>query len=1161
MQHNLTKISFLVTFISIGLLLVLAEIQAQQSTPATVATATSKSLTIDALKNRRAAIDKMTDIDATLKAESLKFLDNAMADLKLADGFNTKAQNLSQQIKTAPGRLKILRQELRKPLPTIEQIKNKAQQMDTAALEQKRNLEEADLAKEKGKLQELNDRLTTENNTINQASEKMVDATRRLNELQADLTTLNDVAEDDIGNYTRMLSLQSERQKLRAESEFNELRKQSHNLLVELFGMEIDVAQKAVQSRSTLLTVWQAEIQQRRQQEAAQTRQDAQDAMGLTQTLPKMIQDQFDLNIELSTELEEITREEAALIRWYEDYQARLNALETDLATTKKRFELTELTEAMGLTMRQKRLNLPSADLYMADVEARESRMSEISEKLIDLDEMLREFSSPAALVQRLVGSVSFLSDVDRQSFDLKIQELIANRIEILEKLKSGYNRIFRLLQDIEFTTQTIVVTTKNFGEFLDRHLLWVRSSKTLSPTDLLNLNKALGWFFGPDGWRQNWQDLRRSLQRHWFLWSIGIIIALVLVLARQREVGKISEINASVQQQPLQDSISLTLKVLGLTVLLASVWPFIMAFPAFMITKLAQTQPHTRGAAGGLLEAAKSLFVLGLAYHICRKDGLAQVHFRWNESVRKTLRQNLNWSIPIIVGFSFIVAGMAEIPEIESGDVLAKIALVVISAATAIFFARILRFKGGITSLLIQKYPKNWLTRLRYVWYPLMIAVPVVTIYLAVQGYYYSALEIHHLIRLTAALAFGLVVFNALVLRLLMLSRRQLALKKARLAQQLLKEKSSGQDSDSTTATTDAEPSPLMQSTIDMGTIDDQTRALIKTVIFILTVAGLWNIWAPVFPALGNLLNVKVWSYTAVIDGVSQLQAITLADVVVGVIIITITIIAVRNLPGLLEMILLNRLPLDPGARYAYAAISRYTLTAVGVFIALNTLGIRWSSLQWLVAALGVGIGFGLQEIIANFICGLIILFERPIRVGDIVTVGTTDGVVTKIRIRATTIRGWDRKELLVPNKEFITTRLLNWSLSDQMTRILVTVGVAYGSDVDKAMALMREAAEEHELVLDDPEPTVSFDMFGDNALTLTLRAYLASTDYRVATTTDLNKAINQKFADAGIEISFPQRDVHLDTKGPLDVRVVSEPSESKSDPRSTAASDDADV
>ncbi len=211
----------------------------------------------------------------------------------------------------------------------------------------------------------------------------------------------------------------------------------------------------------------------------------------------------------------------------------------------------------------------------------------------------------------------------------------------------------------------------------------------------------------------------------------------------------------------------------------------------------------------------------------------------------------------------------------------------------------------------------------------------------------------------------------------------------------------------------------------------------------------------------------------------------------------------------------------------------------AMGALLALNTLGAQWSQLQWLVAALGVGIGFGLQEIVANFISGLIILFERPVRVGDMVTVGDTDGVVTRIRIRATTIRNLDRKELLVPNKEFITGRLLNWSLSDQITRVMVTVGVAYGTDIDKAHALMREAAEEHEHVLADPKPILTFEGFGDNSLTLILRAFIDDIDYRITTISDLHKAINRKFKQAGIVIAFPQRDLHLDTREPLRVAI----------------------
>jgi potassium efflux system protein len=125
-------------------------------------------------------------------------------------------------------------------------------------------------------------------------------------------------------------------------------------------------------------------------------------------------------------------------------------------------------------------------------------------------------------------------------------------------------------------------------------------------------------------------------------------------------------------------------------------------------------------------------------------------------------------------------------------------------------------------------------------------------------------------------------------------------------------------------------------------------------------------------------------------------------------------------------------------------------------------TLGISWGRVQWLVAALSVGIGFGFQEIVANFISGLIILFERPVRVGDVVTIGDTTGTVTKIRIRATTVRNWDHQELLVPNKQFITGQLLNWTLSDALNRIVIRLGVDYNADVRLALRLMAEAVAE---------------------------------------------------------------------------------------------------
>jgi potassium efflux system protein len=190
--------------------------------------------------------------------------------------------------------------------------------------------------------------------------------------------------------------------------------------------------------------------------------------------------------------------------------------------------------------------------------------------------------------------------------------------------------------------------------------------------------------------------------------------------------------------------------------------------------------------------------------------------------------------------------------------------------------------------------------------------------------------------------------------------------------------------------------------------------------------------------------------------------------------------------------------------------------------------------------AALGVGIGFGLQEIVANFISGLIVLFERPIRVGDIINAGGQDGTVVNINPRATVIETFEGKEVLIPNKELITNNVTNWSLTSTRLRIVVPVGIAYGSDVEDAIRRLISIANANPRVLDDPAPFVSFEDFGDNALLLWLRGYAMENYLDVKT--ELRREIYRDFNNAGIGIAFPQRDVHLDASEPLPIRILRE-------------------
>ncbi|MDQ3011792.1 MAG: mechanosensitive ion channel [Acidobacteriota bacterium] len=220
----------------------------------------------------------------------------------------------------------------------------------------------------------------------------------------------------------------------------------------------------------------------------------------------------------------------------------------------------------------------------------------------------------------------------------------------------------------------------------------------------------------------------------------------------------------------------------------------------------------------------------------------------------------------------------------------------------------------------------------------------------------------------------------------------------------------------------------------------------------------------------------------------------------------------------------------LDKGAREAIGAITRYLVLFVGILVVLQTVGINLTMLNVLAGAVGIGVGFGLQNVASNFISGLIILFERPIKIGDRIEVNDVDGDVIDIGARSTTVVTNDRIAIIVPNSKFITESVVNWNYTDSRVRFHIPVGVAYGSDARQVEKLLREVAAENTDVLKDPAPSVWFRGFGDSSLDFELLAWNSSLLHRKGQfVSNLNFAIYDKFKEHGIEIPFPQRDLHI--------------------------------
>ena len=241
-----------------------------------------------------------------------------------------------------------------------------------------------------------------------------------------------------------------------------------------------------------------------------------------------------------------------------------------------------------------------------------------------------------------------------------------------------------------------------------------------------------------------------------------------------------------------------------------------------------------------------------------------------------------------------------------------------------------------------------------------------------------------------------------------------------------------------------------------------------------------------------------------------------------------------------------LARSSTDIGVRQAIGTIARYVVIVLGLLIIVQTAGVDLSALTILAGALGIGVGLGLQNITNNFLSGVIILFERPIKVGDRVQVGDIAGDILRISPRATTVMTNDNISIVIPNSDFITNTVINWSLTDRNIRIHVPVGVSYSSDVELVKQVLLEVADEHPGVLRKPDPAVLFREFGDSSLNFELLVWTSEYMTRPSILrSELNFIIRRKFIERNIEIPFPQRDLHV-RSGLLNVHAQDSPKQS---------------
>lgn len=1102
---------------------------------------------IQALVKR--AVDS-TALDESQKDAALSQLREAKGKLEELQTWKERAESFRKRIENAPQELERLKQPDPTTMPTSQPASAQpatTQPTTTSApttqaafdtstlegMEASLRAEQAKLDAEIARLQAADDSIARRGTFLTDGPKQITSAREELIQLQkepakSDAPELLTLARLANRTATRML-LEQKVAALELEQEF-------YDGFGDLLVMQRD---RAVQRRDALdASVKQSRLRVAalRQLAAEQAKEKAEDVSTRVRRLLPSIVTLIEENKQIADDLAKLSTESAEQVAAVEAAAAVLTRVQNEFNEITKKGENARNSQSFGILLRNRRANLPDVDYFRRRRNEWQAKSAEANLKSFDYQSKRNELANIEPLVNEMMSAVpSNVSNADRTAIENEVRQQYKLYKDNIDKLLPAYQTYVSDLNTIDTTLAELIRKTEEFGAYIDERILWVRSGRPMGEDRFRGLGSALAWFLNSDHWGAFLNAAAAYYARHWYLLLPGFLVVGALFACSRLFNRKLREY-AVEANAPLSVNFRVTLASTLFTILFALPYPLLLWFIGEGFSRVPTSGDFAMAVAKGFRSAAVTLLPIALLFRISRQQGLAGAHLNWHDQSISVIRRNLIWFGPAMTVVGFVVALLSDQDVETHRETLGRDVFMLGMIFIAILAARVLRPTGGALSKYMVERPRSKLTRLRYIWYSIAIAIPVSLAIAAALGYYYTALRLSSRLWITAIFWGTGAILYMLLTRWLLVARRKIAIDQATKKRAETQAKAEAERAARRAAAkgenaeaAQTPPTPVETPPINIPNLSQQTRQLVSTVMIVsLALLTFW-VWSRDLPALAILRQFEVgWGVTA-------------ADVGMAVLAAVMSVVAIRNIPALLEMTVLSHLPIDAGARYAISAISRYTLGTIGIIVTFSLLGIGWGKLQWLVAAVSVGLGFGLQEIFANFVSGLIILFERPIRVGDTVTVGSDSGTVSRIQIRATTIVDWNNKERVIPNKQFVTNEITNWTLSNQITRLVIPVGVAYHSDPRKVRDILMKVLLANPKVLDEPKPRVYFVGFGDSALSFECRAFYKDIEDWLQARHSLHVDILEACAQHGIEIAFPQRDIHIRSiKADLPIKQV---------------------
>ncbi|WP_417848415.1 mechanosensitive ion channel domain-containing protein [Thalassoglobus sp.] len=1076
--------------------------------------------TISELTDQRQVASQDADLSEDVRGQIDAHFAKAIENLQAANQSDELIAKLREELDGSPQRVMALEKilENRKTEPKFSEINFD----DVTELDQltKRwqDAEERvnDLEDELQKLTLERDRRNTRRP---QLSELRTQLEQQLEETTAKVAAPPPEEERPELTTIRQTRLQTRLHRLRREIAQIEQETRTYEATSRRWTLEQDLKTLELQEAEHIAQVWQQRLADVRMEQAEREEKEATRALTLSHS---SIRDVAKRNSTLAKENSLLTDTLQTTQAELDQVHSQLDAREEEFRALQERAEAAEYSQAVGVLLRSRRVTLPDQDVMRARIQNRRNEINSLNLQLMEWQAERKTLVDLDAATMRILNT---LEDPPRsvklEDLQEQVRELLTSRLKILSNLTANGSSKLDLLVRLDSTEKRLLSKVEHEAQWLAEHVLWVRSTGVLG-THLSMFADATRILASPMQWQRFREILLNDLSRNSWVWVLCFITAAGLFVLRSKLKSLVKKIG-ELAERPNCVTILPTLKTLVYTLLIALPIPLLVYSFGWRMVFLSQGENTLRTIGETSQLIAYIWFVLAMSRQVAQNHGLGDAHFEWSDKSLSTIRQTMRMLEMTLIPALFVLIFTEKFGDDDIAATFGRVAFIASMIFVELALYRLVRPSSPILQNLGQEFPESLLWRARWVWTTFLLFVPVALAIMSATGFHYTSIQLTRRVATTTGYTLIIVLVISFLFRWLLVTYRKLAIRRAQERRRQILQ--AAQNENDQPIPPDATPE------LRLTDINVQVRSLLRLTGGASLLVAMYMIWSDVLPALGVLGRISMgWD-----NGIAGLSSdglpipVTVADFLTSVTIIALTLFASSNLPGLLEISILQRLPMDAGARYAASTVSRYLIVVTGVVLSFRGIGIGWSSVQWLLAAMSVGLGFGLQEIFANFVSGIILLFERPIRVGDTVTIGEITGTVTRIQIRATTVLDWDNKELIVPNREFVTGNLVNWTLSSPTLRVILKVGIAYGSDTRLATKLLYEIAEKNPHVLDEPEPVVVFSEFGDSTLNLELRLYVNGLFTYRRLKHELNTAIDDLFKEHSIEIAFPQRDLHV--------------------------------